>query len=146
MALNPDYYDATSLMAFYLEPRWYGSEQAALSFARSCVTSQKWGGRVPLTLFNTHSSLAAYLKKKEDPAYWQQPGVWKDVQASFEKFFQLNPTQTGWRHDYAECAYLCGQYQVFLEQTKHFTRTNFPWWGGEAQFSQMLATAKAQAR
>ena len=50
MALSPDYYDAAKLMSFYLEPRYFGSQQTVLDFARSCVASTNWGGAVPLVL------------------------------------------------------------------------------------------------
>ncbi len=144
MALDPYDHDAASLMAFYLEPRWYGSEQAALQFARTCVTSTHWLGRVPLVLPEVHRSLAGYLKLADSPDYWQRPGVWDDVRNGYEKFFKLNPLDSGWRHDYARDAYVCGQYQAFLEQTRLFNGwTNYAFFGGKDKFDQMLARAAA---
>lgn len=141
MALNTNYFAAASLMSYYLEPRWHGSEEAALTFARACVASKTYGGEVPLVLATTHRSLARYYKLEDDPEYWQRPGVWKDIQASYEKFFELNPKELGWRHDYARDAYLCGQYDVFLAQAKLFPWTNYPWWGGQQKFVDMVAKA-----
>jgi hypothetical protein len=63
MALAPNYYDAAQLMSFYLEPRWYGSEDDAVEFARSCVSSTNWAGTVPLVLADVHRSLAAYYQR-----------------------------------------------------------------------------------
>lgn len=144
MTLDPNYFDAAKLMSFYLEPRWYGSEAAALKFARSCVTSTNWGGQVPLVLVNVHHSLANYQQMSNAPAYWQRPQVWSDVKASYEKFFALNPEATGWRHDYAKDAYDCGQPDTFLQQTKLFAgRTNYTFFGGPAKFQEMLAKATA---
>jgi len=140
MALETNYYDAALLMAFYLEPRWYGSREATLQFGRQCIASTNWGGQVPLMLRQTHHSLARYYKMTESPEYWQEPQVWKDVKASFEKFFTLNPNAVGWRHDYARDAYLCGHYAEFLQQTKLFSGgTNFAFFGGEQKFREMLA-------
>jgi hypothetical protein len=142
MALETNYYDAALLMAFYLEPRWYGSREATLQFGRQCIASTNWGGQVPLMLRQTHHSLARYYKMTESPEYWQEPQVWKDVKASFEKFFALNPNAVGWRHDYARDAYLCGHYAEFLQQTKLFSGgTNFAFFGGEQKFREMLARA-----
>ncbi len=142
MALAPAYYGAAELMSFYLEPRWYGSEAKSLTFARSCVASDKWSGNVPLVLANLHHSLAGYYRMSNSPAYWQQPHVWKDVKSSYEKFFTLNPEAAGWRHDYAMDAYNCGQYSTFLTQTKLFTLgTNYDFFGGKARFEDMLKTA-----
>ncbi|HZR19320.1 MAG TPA: hypothetical protein VFE51_18675 [Verrucomicrobiae bacterium] len=147
MALATNYYDAANLMSFYLEPRWYGSEATALEFARSCVASTNWGGTVPLVLRSLHYSLARYYNQTESPSYWHRPQVWADVKAAFEKFYQLNPEDVGYRHDYAHDAFLCGQYAEFLSQTKLFTTgTNYSYFGGEAQFKSMLALAASKAK
>lgn len=143
MNLYTNYYEAAHLMSFYLEPRWYGSDATALAFARSCVSSTNWGGNVPLVLADLHRSLAGYYKLKDSPQYWQKPGVWEDVHASYERFFQLNPDNYGYRHDYARAAYLCGQYQQFLAQAKLFPWTNFEYFGGETEFRKMLTRASA---
>lgn len=141
MALAPNYYDAAKLMSFYLEPRWYGSDAAALGFGRSCVASTNWGGQVPLVLAELHSSLAKY-HRTTNSAYWHRPEVWKDVQSSYERFFALNPDAAGWRHDYAKAAYDCGQPAVFLQQTKLFAfGTNYGFFGGKEKFEEMLGKA-----
>jgi hypothetical protein len=147
MSLRTNYFDAAQLMSFYLEPRWYGSDATALAFGRSCVASTNWGGQVPLVLVRLHHSLAKY-HQTTDAAYWQRPQVWKDVKASYEKFFALNPGADRWRHDYAMDAYNCGQPAVFLEQTKLFASgTNYTFFGGKEKFEEMLESAnKAMKR
>jgi tetratricopeptide (TPR) repeat protein len=147
MNLSPDYYDAVKLMSFYLEPRWYGSEEKAFRFARSCVSSTNWNGRVPLILADVHRSVANYYKLSGGPDHWAQPGVWEDIRSSYEKFFKLNPDDYGYRHDYARDAYACGRYDEFLAQTRLFAGgTNFEFFGGEEQFRQMLRQASAATR
>jgi len=141
MNLDPNYYEAADLMSYYLEPRWYGSEQTAIAFGRSCVSSTNWGGRVPLVLADLHRSLASYYKQTSGPDHWAQPGVWEDVRSSYEKFFQLNPGEYGYRHNYARDAYLCRHYQDFLVQAKLFPWTNYAFFGGEQKFRQMLEQA-----
>ena len=142
MTLATNYYDAAWLMAYYLEPRWHGSEEQALAFGRSCVASKEWGGRVPLVLHYLHESLAKYNQLSNSPAYWQRPQVWPDVKSSFDKFFVLNPDDHSYRHDYARAAYYCGQYPVFLEQAKLFsTGTNHTFFGGPEKFQEMVAKA-----
>ncbi len=144
MSLNTNFYDAASLMSFYLAPRWYGSEAAALKFARSCTTSPQWGGQVPLVLADLHRSLACYYSQSNSPAYWHRPAVWRDVQASYERFFALNPEAVSWRHNYANDAYDCGQYAEYLQQAKRFTAgTNHTFFGGTEKFLEMLERASA---
>jgi hypothetical protein len=144
MDLAPNYYDAVDLMEFYLQPRWYGSDEIALEFARSCVSSTNWGGQVPLVLANLHRSLADYHELKDSPRYWQKPGVWEDVRSSYDKFFQLNPNDYGYRHNYARDAYSCGHYEEFLAQAKSFPWTNFQFFGGEAHFHEMIRRASSK--
>ncbi len=146
MALATNYYDAANLMSYYLEPRWYGSEDEALEFARSCVTSTNWGGEVPLVLPDLHHSLAAYHKLADSPAYWHRREVWDDVKSAYDRFFELNPGEVGYRHNYARDAYLCGHYSEFLAQCRLFPSTNFVYFGGEDQFREMLRTAARKTR
>jgi hypothetical protein len=142
MDLAPDYYDAASLKAYYLEPRWHGSEQEALAFGRSCVDSKTWGGRVPLVLHFLHESLSKYYQLSNSPAYWHRSHVWPDEKSSFEKYFKNCPDDVSYRHDYAKAAYDCGQYRVFLEQAKLFsTGTNYPFFGGPDNFQAMIQKA-----
>lgn len=142
MAINTNFYAAASLMSFYLEPRWYGSDAQALAFARSCVSSEEWGGRVPLILADLHRSLARYYELTESPEYWHQSHVQQDVQTSYERFFQLNPEYVRWRHNYAKDAFQCGLYQVFLDQLPLFTAwTNHAFFGEGERFQEMIAEA-----
>jgi hypothetical protein len=147
MALDTNHYDAAMLMSFYLEPRWYGSEEKCLTFARTCVASPVWGGKVPLALADTHRSLAKYYSLSNSPAYWQRPQVWTDVKSSYDKFFKLHPESLAERHEYALDAFNCGQYASFLQQAARFgERTNYSVFGGPQQFQAMLDKAAAAGR
>lgn len=142
MELNPNDYTAVNRMAYYLEPKWYGSEGEALAFARRCVASTTWGGHVPLVLADTHRKLARYRGETNAPAYWRQPHVWRDIKFSYDKFFQLNPDAVAVRHDYARDAFDCGQHRIFLQQVALFTTgTNHDFFGGRERFDVMIQEA-----
>ncbi len=146
MALDPNNDQACRDMAYYLEPKWHGSEVECLAFARRCVRSDVWGGEVPLVLVHVHHNLAGYREQKEDPAYWRRPQVWADVEEAYEKFFRVNtdPDAEGWRHNYARDAFLCGKYDAFLKQVGRFgSSTNHTFFGGVEKFEAMLAEARA---
>ena len=146
MALDTNHYQACKAMSYYLEPRWHGSEDQALRFARTCVTSTKWGVDVPLVLKDLHKSLAAYYRLEDPDKYWHRPQVWNDVRMSYEKFFKLNPDAVEYRHDYASDAYLCGKYQVFIDELPKFTAgTNFSFFGGVTNFVSMVSKARERA-
>jgi len=148
MSVNPNFYDAAKLMSLYLQPQWHGSEEKSLTFGRSLVASDKWGGHVPLVLAELHKDLVSRSPMSNSPAYFRQPQVWNDVKSSYEKFLALNPGDAPeWRQSYAIDAYGCGQYQVFLEQAKLFTAgTNLAFFGGPEKFQQMLQTASTAGK
>jgi hypothetical protein len=128
-------------MSFYLEPRWYGSEDEALKFARTCVTSTNWGGYVPLVLPDLHHSLAYFQQRAVLPEYWHRLEVWNDLQSAYAKLFALNPDDSSLHNNYARDAYLCCQYDEFFAQLKLARPTNFYVFGGEKAFRVMLESA-----
>jgi tetratricopeptide (TPR) repeat protein len=142
MTLNTNCFEAVSSKSFFLEPRWHGDRDDALEFARECVASKKWGGRVPLILPHLHASLQAWYKIDRS-TYYSDPQVWKDIDSTYKRFFELNPNAVGQRHSYARDAYRCGQYAVFLEQLPLFTTgTNYSYFGSKESFSAMVRLAQ----
>ncbi len=144
--LDPNYWDAFDAKRYYLEPKWYGSPEAMLEFGRECVNSKKWGGHAPLILRDAHEALAKYLDKEEQPAYWKQPHVWKDLHAAFEKFFDLNPDETGWRHNYALYAYRAEQWDELNRQIPLLGEINYEFFGGKEKYDKMVREAKAHVK
>jgi hypothetical protein len=142
MSVDPACYDAAYAKAWYLQPKWYGSEQDAIRFGRECVESKAWKGRVPLILWEAHRMLANDRASGLKDAHWKQPGVWADVRDSFDRFFKLNPEAAGWYHDYAFHAYKCGQFDKFLDLLPKMGRVNYPYFGGEQRFSEMVTEAE----
>jgi hypothetical protein len=140
-----DRYDAVRQKLWYLQPRWYGSEEECLAFAREVVKSDRFYGQTPLHLYHTHESLAAYVKSSR-PNYWTEPQVWPDIVASFERYFELNGEDNSWRHNYALCAWRCRQWKVFVEQVDKLTTVNFEYFGGQDSFERMVRTARERAK
>ena len=147
MELNTNNYDACAGKLYYLYPQWYGSAQEMIEFGRQCVRSDVWGGSVPLVLADAHEQIARYLRDESARlAYWKQPDVWPDIQAAFDRFFELNPDEVGYRHNYAWYAYNCGQWNEFLRQSTLFSAgTNYDYFGGKDTFDQMMAMARENA-
>ena len=140
-----DRYDAVRQKLLYLQPRWYGSEQECLDFAREVVKSDQFYGRVPLHLYHTHESLATYFKDSR-PNYWTEPQVWPDIKASFERYFELNGEDNSWRHNYVLCAARCQQWKVCNEQIGKLTKVNYDYFGGQEAFEKMAQTAREYAQ
>lgn len=144
MELDPNSYDACRARLEFLLPRWHGSDEEVVAFGRECLAAEAWGGRVPLILVDAHNLVAGPADPRRPYTYWRKPGVWEDVHASFEKFFRLNPTQTGWYHNYALHAYRCGQYAKFTELLPLLGRVNYEYFGGPERFETLVRSAKEQ--
>jgi hypothetical protein len=143
--LNPNYIEAFSAKLRYLEPKWYGTPEDMLEFGRECVASKKWGGHVPLILRDAHEALAGYLPKEQQAAYWKRADVWKDLKAAFDKYFDLNPNDVGWHHNYALYAYRAGDWDVLNRQLPLLGPINYEFFGGKPAFDEMAREAKKHA-
>jgi len=146
MDLNTNYYDACYSKLYYLEPKWYGSTEEMLKFGHECVSSKKWGGHVPLILLDVHVEIEKYLPAAEQKGYWKQPDVWKDIDSAFEKFFALNPSENGWRHNWALYAYRAEQWDTLNRQIPLLGEINYEFFGGKDEFDHMVSVAKQHAR
>ncbi len=142
MKLDPSDYDLCYEKIEYLRPRWYGSIEEMIQFGRECGTNTNWRGRVPLWRALVYDEVLRELPRDGRNGFWTRPSVWSDVRAAFERFFQLNPDQVSWRHNYARYAFQCEQWQEFLKQTQMFPWTNHAYFGGAEQFNQMVKSAQ----
>ena len=147
MQINPNNYEACKYKLHFLYPQWYGSRDEMIAFGRECVASNNWGGSVPLILLDAHWEFCSHLQDSEEKNnYWKQPGVWPDIMASFERFFELNPEATGWYHNYAWYAYHAEQWDKLNELIPKLGVVNYAYFGGEAEFNKMVQLAKEHAR
>jgi hypothetical protein len=143
MQVSSNNYEACSLMLFYVEPKWYGSEEAMLAFGRECVSNPSWGGRVPLILVSVHEELQKALKDdSQRDNYWKRPEVWQDVKAAYDRFFEVNPTETSWYYSYAWYAYQAGQWDEFNSTVPKLGNVNYDYFGGREKFDAMAAEAR----
>ena len=145
MNLNANNYPACRSKLHYLYPQWYGSREDMLEFGRQCVQSTNWGGDVPLILVDAHLQCARSRPRDEWTNYWQHPDVWPDIQAAYDKFFQMNPNAARTHNYYAWYAYTCGQWKVFNEQIALLDQVNYDVFGGKEEFDRMAASARAAA-
>jgi hypothetical protein len=129
---------------WYLQPRWYGSEEKCLEAAREVLKSDLYKGQVPLHLYHTHESLATFFKDTR-PDYWTEPQVWPDIKACFERYFELNGDEVSWRHNYVMCAWRCRQWKALDEQIGKLTWVRYEYFGGREAFDQMKEKAHAMA-
>jgi len=145
MTIDTNSYDACYAKLDYLEPKWHGSDEDLLAFGRQCVQTKDWGGRVPLIMLDAHEAIRSYLEGEAKTNYWKQPDVWLDIQAAFDRFFELNPNATGWYHNNALYAYLCERWDKLNELLPKLEPVNYSFFGGEDEFDKMVQLAKEHA-
>ncbi len=145
MAIDTNCYDACESKLFYLEPKWYGSEEDMIAFGLDCVESREWGGRVPLILLDAHEAIRRYLDKPEQDDYWKRPEVWPDIEASFNRFFELNPDATSWYHNYARYAWRCERWDKLNELIPRLGPVHYSYFGGTNEYNRMVRLAKEHA-
>lgn len=112
-AANPEDFDAAQTKLEYLSPKWYGTPQDMLDFARQAFKEHNEHSHLRILIFNAHQNLAymsgmqRYGAWQPDPNYWAQPGVWDDLHPLFESILQSCPPgpAVGWRSVYAIIAY-----------------------------------------
>ena len=144
MDLAPNNYDACRCKLHYLYPQWYGSRDDMLAFGRECVANTNWGGYVPITLVDAHTEFNQFSTTNEETrlAYWKQPDVWPDIKAAYDRFFQLNPEETGIYKNYASYAYHADQWTDFLKIAEKVRPEDYSFFGDKGEFSKMITHAK----
>lgn len=146
MELDPNDYDACNSKLWYFEPKWYGSVSDMLAFGRECVQNQQWGGHVPLILLDAHLAIQQeFADPAEKTNYWTQPKVWLDLKDAFDRFFELNPGETSWYHNYAWFAWQAGQWATLNNLIPKLAPVNYDYFGGKDKFETMLTLAKEHA-
>jgi hypothetical protein len=147
MALAPNNYDACKYKLHYLYPQWYGSREAMIAFGRECVAATNWGGDVPLILVDAHSDYNSFSSDSNEvkQVYWKQPGVWPDIRAAYERYFQVNPGAVDVYGNYAWYAYAAGQWDDFLNLTPKVRPADYGVFGGKDAFDKMVETARAES-
>jgi hypothetical protein len=116
MRVNGDDYFACLAMMEYFAPYWYGSEPEMLSFARTCLKTQNWEGRLPFVLVDAHDIIEAdspsnrVARSRQQPGYYSRPYVWEDIRAVFEPYIAQHPDARVEKSLFARFAALAGQY------------------------------------
>jgi hypothetical protein len=142
MEVDTNSYAACQKKMYFLEPKWYGSDEEELAFGRECVQSTKWGGRVPLILVLAHDYIDSRLEGDAKADYWKRPEVWADIQSAYDRFFELNPDETGYYQNYARIAYRAEQWGKLNELIPKFGKVNYEFFGGKKEFDKMVQLAK----
>jgi hypothetical protein len=150
MDLDTNDFTACKTKLRYLDPKWNGTPEDMIAFGKECVASKKWGGDVPLTLTEARRAIAMDLPRDVQAEYWRMPEVWSDIQASYERYFELHPNAgSKIRYPYAWYAFRCGKMEDFTYQVKLIRDADGTvvsnYFGGDEVFNKLVEKANADA-
>jgi hypothetical protein len=134
---------ATSAKRYYLDPRWHGSGEEDLAFARECLTHPEYGSYAVRELCAVHENRQKFGKLPL--SYFAQPEVWADIKTSLSAHQRNNPHLLGTRIRYAYHAWLAKDWAVLVEQLPETLPATFDptYIVSPEVYSQMLADARA---
>ncbi len=138
---DPDDFEAYREKAYYLAPKWYGSDEEVWNFGLECAKTQKWSAKIPLVLVD---SIVSNLGQKH-PEYFTEPDKWQTLESVFRGYLNLFPRSTYYRSIFARWAVEGQHWAIAEEQFKilgdQWDRVVFP---GE-RYPQMRDLADTHA-
>ncbi|BBM82531.1 WD40 repeat domain-containing protein [Candidatus Uabimicrobium amorphum] len=94
----------------YLTPRWYGSKEKMLQFARKILNESTAHSPLRFIVLNAHRELLP------NDDYYEQQDVWRDISRVFVPYLQVYPRDRIRRIWYWEYAMLAKRYRVAAQQ------------------------------
>ncbi len=116
MEADSDNLDACRRKLYWLAPRWHGSDEDVLSFARACRDTKNWRSGIPFILPQVHRDFASALAVSQRADFYQQPEIWQDIRGVYLDYIAHEPENDSVRSEYAGYCYLCSQYQEAYAQ------------------------------
>ena len=94
-----------------------------------------------MLVLDAHNTINLKLEGAEKTNYWKRSEVWLDLQSAYDRFFELNPDETGLYHDYARFAYRAEQWDKLNELIPKLGSVNYDYFGGKEEFDKMIRLA-----
>lgn len=127
----------------YLAPKWHGSKEEMFSFAREVSKKPPRNSKICVVLAVAHWEMYLYLD--EDPSYFRNPAVWKEVKDSYEGALKVFPQANHIRNWLIRSAYLAGDYAT---ARREFAVLGDDWyartWGSKKNFEEVRSKMMAK--
>jgi hypothetical protein len=140
--LEPGSYDGYVSKLDWLAPRWYGSDDERLAFARALRRTGNWGVRAPMVLVEAHESVADGKRR-----YFQRDEVCDELQSLYEDFLKRYPDAGYDRSQYAQRLSACGRWSEAHRQFQLLApdRVRVGVFGGQARYDAARRQAATRA-
>jgi len=110
---DPDDYAAYKSKEWYLQPRWYGSEDDIVNFGQECVKTDNWAAKLPMIL---PTGLAE--ASDQDASLYSRDDIWNPLEKVYRDYLDRYPHSINYRTYFAKHAYDGGHTDVAREQFK----------------------------
>ena len=117
MEADPDNITACNHKMYYLEPKWYGSEEEVLAFGEECYKTGNYTAKIPMLLIAAHKTVSSYTP--DQMVYYKQPRVWQDMKRVLEPYLRVRPDDYESRNQFCSLAGATGHWDVAHEQLDH---------------------------
>jgi len=107
---DPTEYQSYYCKLNYLMPKWYGTKEIMLSFAREAARRAPPKSLVPFVLAEAHWEL--YHRSGDRTSYFKNPAVWKEVREVYETLSTSFPDSKRIHNWFAVTAYLSGDHET----------------------------------
>ena len=118
---DPGNYEARLQMVEALKPKWGGSVDALLEFARKSREAAEKYPRARVIVAKAHEGIQdAYICDGSDTTneYLSKPKTWEEVSSSFQTYLAVRPWDMWTRFDYVKFAMDAKKYDEALQQMK----------------------------
>jgi hypothetical protein len=85
----------------WLDPKWHGTKEEMLAFARQCRDTKNWRTGITLLIGDAHLRVTERLPMNERQRYWASPEVWSDIKTVFDEYLKHRPDDNVARSKYA---------------------------------------------
>jgi hypothetical protein len=119
MEANPDNYWACTEKLYYLQPKWYGTDEEMLKFGHECVAGGNWDAGIPYILVEAHHDVSHYdangWQQAEQKGYFENnPQAWDEIRSVYAEDRKHRPRSVYKELEFARMA----------EWTSHWSEAN----------------------
>lgn len=149
---DPNNQSACMAVSSYLMPRWHGSLERQINFCRQCLLTGNWDGYLPSLLLYLHYDWArtnpdGTYARTSRLSYFNDPVVWKDVEAVCEGQLKWRPNDRFILQRYAYAAIGAEKWDVAHRCFEAFKGLpNWNLWQSKTQFESMRELARKNAK
>ena len=117
--IDPDYQRPYCSKIYYLQPKWHGSPQEVLDFAKTCIATGRWESGIPLAGLGGLSDLA-----ESNEEFYKEPVLWDLVNKTYQEWLKRYPDSVLQRTKYFQWAVKAEKWDIARAQLEILGR----WW------------------